>query len=213
MYSRIRTFGRGTAIRFFTLLLLAALAAGCASTQTSPPSVPLPPTRYEHRAFSLVPLNQPGWLVLARNPTQLALAKPGGAPDESFAIQAGTTTLPAYASPQAFFAEMGKPVNQASPTSSLGRFKPLSHSARPAPEKGDLCVRMHTVSEDQSPTRFSGRTEPMILEGYTLLCAHPKDRRIGLVISYSQRYYRGNRDPQLEKSADTLLGSVTVSDL
>src|SRR5260221_7568444 len=100
MYSRIRTFGRGTAIRFFTLLLLAALAAGCASTQTSPPSVPLPPTRYEHRAFSLVPLNQPGWLVLPRNPTQLALAKPGGAPDESFAIHAATTTQPSSPPPQ-----------------------------------------------------------------------------------------------------------------
>ena len=197
-------------MRLLAVLLLAAVASGCAPSRPMLVPVSLPPVRSTHLAFSLVPLNEPGWLVLASRPDLLALAKQGGNADETFAVQGSVMKFPEFASAAAFLAEVERYVSKPVPAS---RFKYVSHSIRPAPEKGDRCARAHSVFEDHAPVRHTSRTGHMILEGYFLMCTHPRNPAVAITVGFSQRYYPGSRDPQLEKSAETLLGSVTLVDL
>ena len=192
------------------LFVLATMVLACAAGNAQPLALPLSPVRSNHQGFSLVPLNERGWLVLADRPDQLALWKAGANPDESYAVQGRTTRFPVFASPEAFLAEMGKRGVEDSPA---GRFKLVAHSVQLAPDKGDMCARMHTVIEDHAPARRSSRTGPMILEIYAITCAHPGNRTTGVTVGYSERYYPGHRDPQLETSAAKLLATVTLTDL
>jgi len=192
------------------LFAFAIMVFACAAGHAQPLTLPLPPARSTHLGFSLVPLNEQGWLVLADRPEQFALRKAGAEPDEGYAVQGSTTSLPAFASPEAFLAEV---VKRGTADSVAGRFKLVAHSAQLAPATGDMCARTHTVTEDHAPVRRSSRSGPMILEIYAITCAHPGNRAIGVMVGYSERYYPGHRDPRLEKSADTLLGSVTLNDL
>jgi len=52
----------------------------------------------------------------------------------------------------------------------------------------------------------------MNLEMLTLLCAHPKDKKIGLNVFYSQRSYPGQEDPSFLEKASTVLNSVELTD-
>ena len=192
------------------MFVFATMVLACAAGKAQPLALPLPPARSIHQGFSLVPLNEQGWLVLADRANQFALRKAGADPDESYAVQGGTTSFPVFASLEAFLAEMGK---RGAADSPAGRYRLIAHSAQLAPDKGDMCARMHTVTEDQAPTRRSSRTDPMTIEIYAITCAHPGNRTIGVMVGYSQRYYPGHRDPQLETSADQLLASVTLTDL
>jgi len=194
----------------YRLFVLATMVLACAAVHAQPQTLPLPPVRSNHHGFSLVPLNEQGWRVLADRPDQFALKKAGADSGEGYAVQGATTSFPAFASPEAFLAEM---VKRGMADSPAGRFKLVAHSAKLAPDKGDMCARMHTVTEDQAPARRSSQTGPMTLEIYAITCAHPGNRAIGVMVGFSQRYYPGHRDPQLETSADKLLASVTLTDL
>ncbi len=66
------------------LTLCAAFAvASCASMHPQPPEVQLPPERISLKGFSLVPLNEHGWLIGMRNPRLLSLGKLGKYPEEN----------------------------------------------------------------------------------------------------------------------------------
>ena len=192
------------------LFAFAIMVFACAEGHAQPLTLPMPPARSIHLGFSLVPLNEPGWLVLADRPEQFALRKTGADPDEGYAVQGSTTSLPLFASPEAFLAEV---VKRGTVDSPAGRFKLVAHSAQLVPAMGDMCARTHTVTEDRAPVRQSSRTGPMILEIYAITCAHPGNRAIGVMVGYSERYYPGQRDPRLEKSAEALLASVVLTDL
>jgi hypothetical protein len=60
------------------------------------PEVPLPPERIFLKGFSLVPLNEQGWLIGARNPRLLSLGKIGKYPEENVVIRAMLFQLPAF---------------------------------------------------------------------------------------------------------------------
>lgn len=193
-------------------ILLAALvvvATGCAPSRPILTELPLPPQRSVHTGFSLVPLDQKGWLLLQKRPALLALGKRGGDPDETFGLQANTTRMPKYASTEEFYASTRNPPPTGGPP---GRFRMVSYRSTPAPDKGAQCVRAHSVAEDHAPTRPSKRADFMLLEAYTLLCVHPKSPPTGVMVTFSQRYYPGNRSPSLDKDAEVIFGSVTLTD-
>jgi hypothetical protein len=184
------------------------LLAGCPSGRFYTMPLELPPSRANHLGFSLVPLNEQGWVVLQKYPSFLSLSKPGKDPDETFWLRANTMKMSAYASQEAFFEEIRKPG-----TASSERFRLIAHTARLAPEKGEKCARLHSVTEDRASARKSARADYMFLEGYSLVCVHPKNPSVGVFVGYSQRYYPGSRSASLEADAEAVLGSVTFTDL
>ena len=62
------------------MLCAALLATSCASLTPRFTEVPVPPERISQKGYSLMPLNEPGWLIGARNEHQLALLKRGEDP-------------------------------------------------------------------------------------------------------------------------------------
>jgi hypothetical protein len=52
----------------------------------------------------------------------------------------------------------------------------------------------------------------MNLEMLTLVCAHPRDKRVGVTVFYTQRSYPGQEDPAFLEKATTILNSVELTD-
>lgn len=168
---------------------------GCVAVQGGMvPEIRLPPKRVEQLGYSMLPLPDPGWRVLRRTPTLLAIGKAGRQEDETLAIQAGTYNVRAESEP-ALMRHAEADVAQ--------RFRVIESSS--APDERASCTRRHLVTEDRAPGRRSGSKQPMILEAMMLTCVHPGDAELGIAIMYSQRYDTGNRDPGFDAKAAEVL--------
>ena len=53
----------------------------------------------------------------------------------------------------------------------------------------------------------------MILENLELICVHPDDKRIVVLVGYSHRYDAGKADPKFSAKAMRLLRSVEFGSL
>ena len=194
----------------FGVLCITLVITSCASMQPSLPEVQIPPERISQKGYSLVPLNEKGWLIAGRNAYQLALVKRGENPDETFAIQAIPFRLSAFKTNEDFVRLIKE--GQAKDTDSQ-RFKIVKHEVTSHPANGTSCVKSHMVTEDRAAVKRSGKSGDMVLEALTLTCAHPKDKSVGISIIYSQRYYPEQRDSAFVEKATRVLSSVEFTDL
>src|SRR5215470_8451627 len=95
--------GRKMKSRSAVMLLLIALSTACTPVkQQQSKELPLPPQRSMHTGFSLVPLNEKGWLIGEQVPQHLLLGKHGSDPDESYILRAFTVVLPDFKSRDEF---------------------------------------------------------------------------------------------------------------
>lgn len=188
------------------------LLSSCASIQPRFQEIQVPPERISQKGFSLVPLNEKGWLwpTVGRDPYRLTLGKQGDHPDETFAIEADVGRFPEFKSNEEFL-RLVKEGEAAKPNPS--RFKLLKHDVNSYTGKGTDCARLHTVAEDHGAVKRTERTGHMVLERLSLICVHPKDKRAGVKVTYSQRYYPSDRDPQFLEKAASVMNSVEFTDL
>jgi len=187
------------------MLCATLLVASCASTRPQLAEIQVPPERIKLNGYSLVPLNETGWMVAERNGDQLALARQGGNPDETFAIQAIPFKLPAYKSLDEFVSQIKEgQIKDTDPH----RFKIVSHEVSAYPMMGADCAKAHMVADDSAATKRSGKTGDMVLEVTSLNCALPGKKDVGISIAYSQRNYPGQGDPAFEEKAASILDSV-----
>lgn len=192
------------------ILSAALLVSSCALMQPRLPEIQTPPDRIVQKGYSFMPLNEKGWLITTRNPYQLALAKRGTNPDETFAIQAIPFRLPTFATQEEFAGIIKE--GQAKDTDTQ-RFKMLKHDVTNYLMSGTDCVKTHATSEDKAAVKRSGKSGYMLLEMLTLVCAHPNNKSVGISISYSHRYYPGQSDPEFVNKATSVLNSVGFSAL
>ena len=172
--------------------------------------VQVPPERISQKGYSLVPLNEKGWLIAARNPYQLTIGKYGESRDETLAIQATLIKLQPFTTSEEFvrLVKEGQ-AKDATP----GRFKMIKHEVIAYTAKGPNCVKTHMVTEDHAAVKRSEKIGYMVLEGLILTCAHPKNQSIGVNVTYSQRYYPEQKDSGFLEKALSVLNSVEFSDL
>jgi hypothetical protein len=197
-------------LRKVGMVCAAWVVASCASMQPRLPEVQLPPERISQKGYSLVPLNEKGWLIVGRNAYQMALAKHGENPDETFAIQAILFRLSAFKTNEEFVRLIKEgQVKDTNPQ----RFKILEHEVASYPTKGTDCAKSHMMAEDHAAVKRSGKSGDMVLEMLTLTCAHPKNRNVGISVIYSQRYYSDQRDSAFVEKGTSVLNSVEFSDL
>ena len=192
------------------LFVLVAGISSCGPVPVRPAmeEVQLPPQRIVQKGYSILPLNEPGWLVGYRNQEKLVLGKRASDPDENFVIRSFAEVLPPLKSEEEFtgFAKSVLIMEGAA------RHKVISQEAKRLKVKGQKCVRTDTVMEDHGAAKRSSRTEQMILEIYSLLCKHPNGTT-GILVAYSHRYYQGNRDQASERKAQTIFDSIEFLDL
>lgn len=192
------------------MLCISLVITSCASTQPQVPEIQIPPKRIIQKGYSLVPLNEAGWIIAGRDEYQLAIVTLGYNLDETYAIQAIPFRLPGFKTTEEFvrLVKEGQ-VNDTDPA----RFRIKKHEVAVFPRKGTDCVKSHMVTEDLSAIKSSGRSGGMILEALALTCAHPKDKSVGISVIFSQRYFPGERDPAFIEKATSVLHSVEFADL
>lgn len=179
--------------------------AACAPMQPKLQELQVQPERIIQNGYSLVPMNEAGWVVAGRNQYQLVLVKAGSNPDETIAIQAMLFELPEFKSTEEFV-RLTKD-GQAKDTD-LQRFVIKKHEVVAYPKMRSNCTKAHIVTEDKAAVKRSGKSGSMILEALTLTCAHPKDKKVGVNVTYSHRYYPEQGDEAFIEKATSVLDSV-----
>lgn len=190
-------------------LLLLSLV-GCASSPQQLQELPVQPQKFYQPGYSILPLNEKGWLVGPRNPYQLALGKRGDHADETFAIQGIASKLPAFVSTDDFvrIVKEGQTADTASP-----RFRILEHNVVSDSSRHAQCARSHLIAEDNSAVKRTSTSGSMVLEAATLTCAHPGNKILGITIIYSHRYYPGQADTAFMQKADQVFNSIEFTAL
>ena len=197
-------------LQYMLRMICAALAVtSCAPMPPRLQEVQVPPERITQTGYSFVPLNEQGWLIAGRNPYQVSLVRRGENPDETFAIQATPIKLPTFKSRE----DMVRVIKEEqTKDTNPSRFKLEKHEVNAYFEKVAYCVRSHMVTKDNAAVKRSGKTGDMILGAMSLMCAHPKDRNVGVSVTYSHRYYPDQNDPKFIEKASRILNSVEFSE-
>lgn len=190
------------------LLFAATLISSCATSRPAMQEVSLPPQRIAQNGYSLVPLNEAGWLIGHRGSEMLVLGKRGSDPDENIVIRAFAKVLPPLKSDEEFigFAKSVLIMEGAA------RHKVLSERTKLMKVKSQSCARSDTVTEDHGAVKRSSRTGPMILEVFSLLCKHPNGST-GVLVAYSHRFYQGHADAESPQKAQKIFDSLEFSNL
>lgn len=186
----------------------AVFISACATTRPVMQEVSLPPQRIIMNGYSLVPLDEKGWLIGLRDRDAVVLGKRGNDPDENMIIRAFAEVLPPLKSDEEFIG-FGKSVLV---MEGAARHKVLSQQTRPLTIKSQSCVRSDTFMEDHNAVKRSSKTDPMILEAYSLVCKHPNGST-GIVVVYSHRFYAGQKDPEAGMKAQKIFDSLEFSNL
>ena len=185
-------------------ILAALLIAACASMSDKA-------QRFELRGFSIttpaVVKDERPWSVAKRTPDLLVLGKPGEYESEVFSVQAAVIRLPALVSPDALLQHV-----KATQQRELDpkRFRILKHELSLQPVDGESCALSHIEAMDRAIPSTTGPTTNMMLETLTLTCAHPKDRNVGINVTYSHQYFPEDKDPRFVEKGSAILESLKL---
>jgi hypothetical protein len=198
-------------LNYASIVLLSSLAiSACAPLQPKLQELQVPPVRIVQNGYSLIPPNEKGWLIVGKSQYQLAFARPGANPDESIAIQAMPFRLPEFNSTEEFVRLIKEGQAKDTPSS---RFVISKHEVVAYLKNGVSCAKSHLITEDKAAVNRSGKSGDMILAALTLTCAHPKNRAVGINVTYSHRYYPGREDTAFIEKGTSILDSVEFGDL
>jgi hypothetical protein len=153
-------------------------------------------------------LDEAGWLIGHRSSETLILGKRGSDPDENIVIRAFAKVLPPLKSDEEFIGFAKSVLIMEGAT----RHKVLSQQTKLVKVKSQSCARSDTVMEDHGAVKRSSRTDPMILEVFSLLCKHPNGST-GILVAYSHRFYQGHGDAESSKKAQKIFDSLEFSNL
>ena len=195
-------------LRKLGILCVALLTTSCATIGPRFQELQIPPARIVQQGYSLVPLNEKGWLIGGRDAIQVLLMKLGEHPDETFITHATLIHLPAFTTDGELVDLVKKGEDD---DTDPHRFNTTIHEVTVYPKPGAVCTQSHMVSEDRGAVKRSRQTENMILEVLVLTCAHPSDKRVGVSVAYSQRHYPGQGDPAFFEKATRILNSVKLT--
>lgn len=133
----------------FIYSIFIILLAGCAS-QSNLPTLVDPTQRFVQSGYSLTSTNENGWILAARSPYQLALAKMGQSLDETFAIQATLIDLAEFNSNEKIVEVVRK--KQAADTDP-DRFSVQKHDVYYAELNDSPCSRSYMLAIDNAAVK------------------------------------------------------------
>lgn len=188
------------------LLLLTIASSAYAEVELDSQVVQVPPGRLFQKGFSLTPPNEKGWKITQRTPYQMMLDKSGKNPDEGFVIQAQIMKLPPFKSDEDFVQQ----VNEVQVNSiNFSRLELLKYGLNRHKKTGKNCVRTRISAERPVASgKSSGKMEKIITEAVSLTCAHPKNKQVGINVTYTYRHYAGKNDPAFLENAGKLIDSL-----
>jgi hypothetical protein len=192
------------------VVVLPSLSACVARKPPTVEYVPTPPPRYAARGYSLVPTDEPGWVIPLRNVEQIHFGKRGTNTDESFTIHAILIDLPTPLTASELAVLMK---DRESRDAQSERMKLVKHEVTVSTHAGADCVRSYVLTIDGAPVRQSSRADPLEIEALVLTCRHPRDPKTGVSVGYTQRRYPEHQDPAFRSKAEIVLRSVEFTEL
>jgi len=199
------------------MFLLALTGCSAVTPHVEATKVPLPPKPIVRDSFSLLPLNEEGWIelqegntvfslfdkpLLAKGDTVLLGAK-GSVQNETRTIAAFVRPMPAKMTDDDFaaFAQSVKKIESAT------RFEVLKREVRPDRSTGKNCVNVRTTLKDLAPKSVVANIvithPPMIIDSLYWVCKHP-DGRQAVIVEYSDRFFPGNEEADFDTKAATV---------
>lgn len=157
---------------------------------------------------SILPPQESEWAILHMSTFQLGLGKRGRTNGESYAAVVSLFNLPRLDTEEDFIKTVQQ-MRAAEPT--IGRFTTIIDNQVLVHDRGAVCMRYHSASEDTA-AKVEGERKVMMLEMRGYICQHPKNKRIGVSREYSHRYFPGNDDSMLDVKANAFLEQVEFTD-
>ncbi|HUF19698.1 MAG TPA: hypothetical protein VMP00_02990 [Burkholderiales bacterium] len=195
-----------TAAMVCTVLVLFA----CAGAERKSGELPFPAKRLSQKGFSFVPPNEPYWVIVGRNDSQLLLARQRTLTDETVSVMAVFVDLPETASTGDLVRHVRTSDQQAV---NAPRYRVREHQVDERGVSSAFCVRSYMLVEDHEGERMARTIGAVMLETLTLICPHPADRRLGVSLSYSHRFHPEDRDRQLIPKGNAMFESLEFRDL
>ncbi len=169
--------------------------------------VDLPPARIALQGYSLVPPDESGWIRTEKASQKISFEKAGSSPDELRWVIAGYSeihSVPPVSSEEwaaAYRKKMGENGNI------------LESNVAPYSVDGAECIKAYWLRANPVRPVKTADSARVLEESLTLLCAHPANTEITLVVSYMHWRYPEDRDPQFVEKAEAVLKSVRISRL
>ena len=195
--------GNDMKLKAWLILSLIILLTACAPHNATTKRAFNPIATIHTYCFSLLPLNEKGWFVLVQDPRALQLGKRSKDPDESIFLNAFTVVLPEFKTREEFIGFAKTLRRDMDPN----RFDEITQETKTVVVKGQSCEIIKLKEKDYGKERVTNRTDPMLIEAYSLVCPHPQ-RKLAVVVSYDHRCYPGQADPEMVRKAEEIFKTV-----
>lgn len=203
----------GNMIGKYLLLKQDGLAAG----DCDPHDIEFQRFRFFALDYSFVPPGADGWeMRLPRDGQDMLMLEQGGSPDEINTLSSSRYQFPIVNSHQELIDTTRRVMEYRSEDSE--RYKLIEHEIEPYIKAETvpitfnslaLCVvSRQTVSDKQALLVESGGRGLMIRESRTLVCVHPSESDMAVVLNYSHRYQPSQRDPEFSNKASRVFDSI-----
>jgi hypothetical protein len=191
-------------IKIAALLSMLVLLNSCVPLPKSLPVIETPPVRMHQTGYSILPLDEPGWEIGKKDRIELVIGKRGNM-DHTYVYRSLLVKLEPYTNPGEFVDVVKKSINNDVDTT---RFNTVKHETVPHRFQSAICARSHLLHEDKKALKSSSKPGNMIMEMRVLTCGHPKDKQVGVMVIYSERYWPGDRDPKFDSRAEELMAGL-----
>jgi hypothetical protein len=172
---------------------------GYAPSRPNVTRISLPPQSIVKDSFSLLPLNEDGWIVGGQSNDALLLGARGTVPGETRIITAFVRPLSASITGDDFLA-YAKSVKR---IDSPNRLEVLRQDAQKDNSTGKDCVKIHTTLKDSAPQVVTQRADSMMIDSLYWVCKHPHEDK-AIIVEYSDRFYAGNEETDFEEKAEAV---------
>jgi len=203
----------GNMIGKYLLLKQDGLAAGACD----PHDIEFQRFRFFAQQYSFVPPGTDGWEMRApREGQDVLMIEKGAGPDELNTLSSSRYRFPIVNSHQELV-DTTRGFMEFDPADAE-RYTVIEHEIDPYTKKPAMPINFNSltmcvvsrqvVADKQAIFLKSGKKGTMIRETQTLICVHPTERDVAVVLNYSHRYQPGNRDSEFIDKANQVFESV-----
>lgn len=189
------------------LLMSSLLLSACVTRRPNLPKLAPDAGRLSIDGASFMPPSDGNWYIPLHARYHIGLVTPLKNEDETVAIEAQDYRIRDLIPPDQFVQQIKEGEKNTNPA----RFTTKLHEVTAATLGQATCARSHFELLDNAPHVASGSHKPMILEAFSLKCIEPDNPHLGISVTYSARYYPGDRNPDLTAKANQVLESVELT--
>jgi hypothetical protein len=198
-------YGEEMKIRYLISIALCSLSiTACAPMQSKFQELQVPPERIFQRGYSLMPMNEAGWVIFKRDQDQVELAKVLKDSKEVWGIRAYPFRLPEFQSIEEIPRLKKEHIVEGMDPLDIKEVDVAAYS-----KKGVNCFKWYLEAIDNSPTISD---KPGLMKVIGLMCLHPNKQDIGVEVLVQYSNHEGAGDSAFIEKATRVIDSVEFTD-